>query len=1064
MPDAPFRQIKASAGSGKTHALTDAFLRLLAGASGTARSGCRAPTGSRGRAPYGRPEILAATFTNLAAGEMKSRVLDRLKDMALAVRPPDPGWSAARAADALETLLRDFNSLNIRTIDSLLHLLVRLAALDMDLSPEFTPDFNDEAVFNALLDDMLERARENDPPLRADLAKACRQILEHTPHRGFLAGGAVRAKIVELAGVLLKNQDDPDAEPLDDLAPPEAIAARIDDLFASLRAAAGALAQELDNARLGAHANLLKALAACRAADPGEPKLPGGSVFLRKENLDACLNKASRGQASDRAESLYARLRDAADAVEDTVPILRGALRLMPFVDAALRLLDELPAFQRRRGLLPASRVPALAARALDGQYGVNEAFCRMGSRLTHLLVDEFQDTSVEQWLALKPLAVEALARGGTLTVVGDVKQAIYGWRGGEAALFDALPGDPDLLALAPEPSVETLGRNWRSRERIIAWNNAVFAPLGDEEHAEHALKRLLPGLNDDPAGRAVLADAARLVAASFADAAQEAPHKPGGLVRFYDAPDNDDDLPELLADTVHQLHARHPWGEICILTRTNRQTAEAAAALLGRGIPVVTQGSLLLGEQPVIAAILALLAFLNEPDNDVAFWNVLAGQPALFPLPDGLHDWLAGRAASRAPLAVDFAARFPAVWNAVFAPLLDAAALLTPYDAVCELYRRWDIPGRHPRAEGFLLRLLEILHAAETRGVSGLAAFLDYWDAHGKDEKAPLPENMDAVSVMTIHKAKGLQFGVVVVPWHDFDLKIQSPPPVLWEAAGLRVIAPLRASMKPRWQQVLADNAREALHLLYVAWTRPVAELHCFVPDPPPPLLRAVLGEDFDYPFDGLEDGPEAGIAPREAAPDPESGVSGGSDAFGAWPAENGWRPMVWLPRLKIRQSPLDDWRMTAKRRGILAHAALERLTITGQPGHDAAAAVAAALAAFALTGAEREAVQGGLRDALAWYAALPEAREWLARGAPERALTDAEGNLRRVDLLVDEGDRLTAVEYKTGLPERVPLPEHEAQLAAYRALLREATGLPVRGALVYLDRRELFLLEDEA
>ncbi len=1095
------RQIKASAGSGKTYALTGDFLRLLAGAADEPRSGCRVARSGT----HAWPEILAVTFTNRAATEMRERVLARLKDMALGVIPPEEGWDAAGAGRTVECLLRDFGSLNIRTIDSLLHLIVRLAALDLDLAPDFEPCFDDSELFGPLLDDLAERAREGDPELTDAFARACRQILLYSDYRGFLAGDRVRARIAELASYLLRHQDNP---LLARLASPECIAARLTRLRADLRECARTLRAALGKTRLAAHANLCKALDRC--ADPACPDnaLPSDSKMLTKDSLDDCLNKASKGKADAACERLYSRLREAAAALEGEGAVLRGALGLMPFIRLARRLLDELGDFQREAGKVPASRVPVLACRALSGEYGVNEAFCRMGSRLTHILVDEFQDTSMDQWLALKPLVEEALARQGSLTIVGDVKQAIYGWRGGEAALFDLVPEDTALRRMVPAPEILSLDRNWRSREEVVAWNNAVFSQLGDEDRAREILSLMLPADTDE----ALVDDAAAMLATAFADAEQQpVPDKTGGVVRLHPLPAvsaGEDGLATLLPERVAELGERYAWGNICVLTRTNPQTSLAASLLLERGIPVVTQGSLLLAEQPLIIQLVALLAFLNAPEDDNAFWTVLAGAD-LLPDPAALepsatdsvapaaldaatlNDWAARRAGrGRRSLARAFRADFPRHWALLFAPLHDAAGLLTPYDTVCEVFRRWRVPARHPEANGFLGRFLEVLYTAEQRGLSDLAGFLDYWKTHGGEEKAPLPETMNAVTVMTIHKAKGLQFEAVIVPWHDFPIKANDEPTPC-EADGLAALAPLCSAMGAPYSQALADTAREALHLLYVAWTRAVSELHCFLPAEGKGRMAAAL-TSLLAPLLGDAERTEGGdwvfgMAPEFSpipvrAPDPSTDLRAEEAAYpamdvemaaGETPRENDeWRPMAWLPRLKIFRTPLQDWlgddgrSRTAKRRGTLMHHCLERLRVTGHTAvsaqADAAQAVQHGLRTFPLPVPDSEATARDLTEALAWYAALPETARHMAFGMPEHSLLDAEGNAHRVDLLVDDGEELVAVEYKTGTFGELPDPDHAAQLRGYLDLLRAASGRPARGELIYLDRRKRFVVDE--
>ena len=160
--------------------------------------------------------------------------------------------------------------------------------------------------------------------------------------------------------------------------------------------------------------------------------------------------------------------------------------------------------------------------------------------------------------------------------------------------------------------------------------------------------------------------------------------------------------------------------------------------------------------------------------------------------------------------------------------------------------------------------------------------------------------------------------------------------------------------------------------------------------------------------------------------------------------------------------RSPLEDWTFTPKRRGTLIHHCLESLQVSGvgeaSAKRDAALAAARGVSTFPLPIPDKEATRKDVEEILSWYALQPETPHWLAFGTPEHALLDSEGRQYRVDLLVDDGRELVAVEYKTGSAGELPRPEHTAQLSRYLDLLREAGGMKTRGALVYLDRREIF------
>lgn len=1188
-------RIRASAGSGKTHRLTGLFLEMLAGMNpgenGAARAGGAAHSGACGLPVAGGEarvwsDVMGVTFTNAAAQEMKERVLSRLKKIALGKEASPEnmcGWTRETALPAVDDLLRRYDDLNLRTIDSLLHLVVRQAALELDLPPDFETTFDDGDLFGPIIDDMAELAREGGPDggdeLRRAFAAACEEELAYGEAQGFLAGKRVRGRIAELAGWLLTLVDQGEAETLQGLletASSRRMAETLEAMLRNILSDAAALRGLLEKEGLKPTNGLMKALAAL--PDKLDPSRPGSvkevtSVYLCEERpLDAGPECAAR---------LAALKRDISQA-KTARAVFHDARRLTPFLELAFQALNELPERQNADGLLPASRVPALASRVLNGEFGVAEAFCRMGSRLAHILIDEFQDTSVAQWRAMEPLAREVLARGGSVSLIGDVKQSIYHWRGGESSLFEdvprrladaveaALPGTPP--GTSPRSGDEPLAHNWRSRRNIIAWNNEVFSALAEKDTARATLDALLPKsktyADQEPERLAALESAAGLLARAFSDAVQLAPERAaeGGLIALRRLPpkparrgaDSDDEaesedaaLERLLPEKVEEIAARAgSYGAVCVLTRTTGQSEKAAAWLLARGIPVLTQASLLLAEQPVIAQTIALLTFLAAQDDDIAFWSVLEGNELLPPAPAEcwgergapacrqrfLRDWAAGMDLTRAedgralPLARRFAADFPELWKFWFAPLTESAGLYTPYDTVCGLYRRWRVWDRNPRAEGFIRRFLEILHMAEQQGRADAGTFLYWWKEKGCEEKAPLPKNMDAVRVMSIHRAKGLAFDAVILPWLSFSVgKLPpgaQPPPMVCEAGGLTVLGRRVRPLGAPWLEAVMDDAREAMHLFYVACTRAVSELHCFLPpeEETPKGMNAVLERLIGPLLAGMERSADGEWTRGErpcAPPSPDCEEEGGplessSAAAVAAPEEAGglcpeeaWLPMAWLPRLRIFRSPLEEWAgwrapeeepdgpagfsagsagdappdvppdvpedirgnaggfaLSPRQRGVLAHLCLELMQAEGGWGgadeadirRAARHAVRRALLRFPLPLRERKELETELEDMLLWYAALPESGEWLRFGVPEQSLLDCGGQLRRVDLLVESGEELVAVEYKSGGDCALPLPAHERQLKNYMEALAADTDKPVRGALVYLDRKRIF------
>ncbi|MDL2316714.1 UvrD-helicase domain-containing protein, partial [Desulfovibrio sp. OttesenSCG-928-A18] len=351
-------QISASAGSGKTYNLTRRFLDLLGNAAPLAAlPGCVLERDNR---VYSLAEILAATFTNKAAAEMKKRMLGALKQSALDERAraaaPARGGQAVqdgqsglagqsggpgKAEQWVERILRNFGRLNIRTIDSLLSSLVRLSALPLGISPDFTPSFEPEDYFSPVYDALMEdlrteyaragsgegagpasvtarreqaRAREAEAPgsdgadpfvsatgaaLSRALASACQALVQDERFRGFMPGRRLRGKVLDLVQRLLEEK------PVPKTAPGE-IRLRLEALHAALLAAVARLEFFVEEETLALNANLAKFLKKCEGGHAFST-LPD-CAYLQRPGLDECLNKSSKGKASPEAEEAFSRL------------------------------------------------------------------------------------------------------------------------------------------------------------------------------------------------------------------------------------------------------------------------------------------------------------------------------------------------------------------------------------------------------------------------------------------------------------------------------------------------------------------------------------------------------------------------------------------------------------------------------------------------------------------------------------------------------------------------------------------------------------------------------------
>ncbi len=1202
-------QIKASAGSGKTYTLTREFLRAMCG--------CTAGTASSGACSLTGPEadwrsVMAITFTNAAASEMQERVLRILKEAALQLGD-DKTLSPHEARGWLELILRERSSLNISTIDSLLNLILRMSALGQNLPPDFTPVFRSEDILKPCWDQYCAEAwLDSRGQARQRIDAATRAIVNWDTYDSFASGNAILLRITGLVTMLIKNemstftpQDFFQTSSGDGRLPAlrRDILACADILLDANGSVPGgerkalACKKNFISAVELVHSNFAAALGVSQdeatladyaLAQPDEKGL--NSAYFQKDALP--VNKGSCPPPAN-VQTAYHRLCNYITDYRRLSHMYKQLQSLAPVQTLAADIYERYRRMTREEGRVLNDQIPVLVRSILSGEHGVAEALCRLGTRISHFLVDEFQDTSRDHWEALRPLVVEALSSGGSFSWVGDVKQAIYGFRGGDSQLFDDVAAEPELTCLLETPPLRrSLNENWRSATRIIDFNNALFSPLDNADFCASLLRarckkiddsflcRDLPSLCADASApeRKLVDYMADKIARAYRGAAQQyCPNSSAGgrvvLASFApfkaadaDANTNPDEDGDRNTETSAQADPQaqavgsiilkgletRPWSDFLVLVRTNSQAMKLAHHLTSLGMPVITENSLNVAEHPLIIQTIALLTFLRAPEDDVAFWTLVSGDLADIRHDDELpacsheeacaragdiqgsnadstndsttvpppltawhddpracadHDLLClSRARSRDPdgqtisLSQVWRQRWPRTWERVIEPLLRAGATLTPYNLVSAWYERIKASTRFPDAEPFLRRFLEILHASDQRGLHGLDDFLNFWTEHGAEEKVPMPENLNAISIMTVHKSKGLQAKVVIVPWtssKSVSKKSLGVTEYVTRTDGTLVRTLCHQNeLFPAKTHTQLREAFEAVNRFYVAFTRAEEELYVFTDEKaqddgilleylithghglPPVTPWEELKDQFVSPDDTRQDSlsdtsRELPAFPDDALPDsdasrtmPAGTLSAGDAAF--------WQPMAWLPELRLHFDFMDEShpRDIAREEGVFTHGCLEELARlpaeARRPGPAFSASFGRLLEERARKApwlAGREGFLERVRADVVWFMELESRYGWFDRGFPEQTLTRG-GRNRRMDLYVpgqaasDQGTRRRALvlEYKTGLAEERFVAEHHLQVRDYIACLMEAAApgsLPPAGLVIYLRPR---------
>jgi len=778
--------VRASAGTGKTHALTSRYLALLLGGADPA-------------------VVLATTFTRKAAHEIQGRVLERLAQAAGGGEALDRlsasverEVTAPECLDLLARLLRGIDRIRIGTIDAFLVKLARLFALDLGLpadwriadaseSDHLRSEAVGEAVAGAAKLELLDLLRDFQ---RQSIGQSAHEELLR-----FVAEGR-QALLESGPGAWDRIRPLPDALP--------------EDLATAVAALPGFLVPRTKSGGEKVHwANAKRKLVECAERGAWADLLAVGIV------KSVCAGKAD----FDRSPIEPAHLEVLRPLVEHARHLATETLARQNRASRALLERNERSYRALGRGLLGFEDLPD-ALRALgssvDGPLDPHDIAHRLDARIDHLLLDEFQDTSPAQWRVLRPIADAILGDADgrrSFFGVGDVKQSIYGWRSAEPRLLR------DFAKQRKKLETETLKTSYRSSRAVLGTVNEVFARLDEN-----------PAFTDDRGEERTEALAAAREFQEGFDRHEPAPRaggdRPGAVTVLRARAAAEGQAAEapvlvLAVDLVRGILAEAPAASVGILLRRRRWIPELIAKLREAGIPASDEGGNPLTDSIAVLHALSLLHLADHPGDLAAAFHVATSPlgPKVGLEPGTFRERAAAvaRGVRRSLAELGFGA-----WLASIRP----AGASEPSEGGG--YGSWDA--------GRFGQLVDLAFAWEGRAGSRPRAFVE----HVRKTKVEDP-SAEQVRVMTVHGAKGLEFDAVILPELDVPLvrnerrllTLRPDPEGEIEVVTHRLPKEIRAA-HAELERVHQDVARrrivEELCVLYVAMTRAIHRLDLIV------------------------------------------------------------------------------------------------------------------------------------------------------------------------------------------------------------------------------------------
>ncbi len=807
--------VRASAGSGKTYNLAYEYIRNVI------------------LDPERYRHILAVTFTNKATEEMKQRILKHINLLAngenedferrLLQEINDDKMDVAeirrRAAVVRNNILHDYSNFCILTIDKFFQRIFRSFLRELSVDLNFNTELQTDTILDNAADKLIEDMSE-DAGLRDWVLEYVGENISASRRWN------IKDSLVALGKEIFKENSlqDMNSEDFKDRLKRvmDDLNRQVEQVGRSLMGSAREFLAVMDENGLSESdfyqgsrgvANFVR-----RVADGDIVNTSSYAMKALNEGVWCSAKAPKRGVISAIEPTLTtiletiikqnARLQTSMNNLK----LLLGQYRNFALIMDLQKNKEELCARER---ILPLSDITNI----ISDLVADNDApfiFEKTGNRFTHYMIDEFQDTSALQWANFLPLLYNAESQSeDAVLLVGDVKQSIYRWRGGDWSLLAE-----KAEKAFNEPEVRFLQNNYRSAGDIVKFNNALMASFAGQLNSVMNDKFDV-ALRKGHIGKELYATYYDMIERAYADCRQEPQSDKRGYitVSVYDEYNEEQEDP-VVERILELLAAGYRPCDIAVLVRTNENARQVAELLLDYknrhegevNFNIVTHEALTIGNSKLCAFIVSCMGLAVMPDDVIhrAVYNHWRGEKF------------------ETPISEDDAQFFTYI------------SMKSPQEAFEEIVVRYNLAAI--KTEMAYMQALhdKVIDFCRSK-IADIGLFVEWWNEEGKKKSIDMPRSDDAVIIATIHKAKGLEYKVVVLPYCSWSLTTSNRS-ILWaqpkQKFGDIASFPMNFSQQMAESDFSESYYEESvlayidnLNILYVAVTRAVKELHVIVP-----------------------------------------------------------------------------------------------------------------------------------------------------------------------------------------------------------------------------------------
>ena len=743
-----FQIINASAGSGKTYALVLEYLKILL----------------KNDSSISFRQLLALTFTNKAVNEMKSRILKILHSLS---NPPSKETHIVtnlcealsisetelefRADQILRKIFLEYGSFDIITIDKFTHRLVRTFSREFQLPYNFEVVLDPSNLFGETVDSIIEEVgrvekhsklllefslnkvlNEKDWDIQKDLDEFIRLLLNENDHKPITEIKSKTSEALLLDRKLLERE----------LEKTKKASLKHAKDASDFIASNGLVAEDFKRKQLYKHFEDIQKEVFSKLYDNQlEASLTGEKLLYNKT-----LAEEKKVIIDGIQFQLLAYFYKVKKSVGEYMIIKQTLNSWTPRI--LLQLMEiRLDTLQSKKEIRLLGEFNSKISHLIQNE-PAPYIYERLGERYQYFFLDEFQDTSELQWTNLIPLIGNALesqnlsGEVGSLLLVGDPKQAIYGWRGGNMKQY------MDLINKSKNPfkinaATFSLNQNFRSGNEIVSFNNKFFFMLSENFEKEE-YKNI------------------------YGQGSQQKAQKDGGYVRIETITKGgtrQSSIPLYVSKTLtivtEALGNGYRESDLAILVRKKDQAVEIGKALSQEGFNLVSSESMLVAQSKKVQFLITFLKLSLRPNKSEYhkiildfIWEIFREDQEKY------HKFALENLHQKTP---SFLNSLGVYFD--FTIKMEHLEVLSVFEAVN--YILICFPQIDPN-EAYIHFFVEDIHEFSKIKTGSISSYLRYWDVQSKQLRISMPEGLEAIKLMTIHQAKGLEFPVVILPFMD--------------------------------------------------------------------------------------------------------------------------------------------------------------------------------------------------------------------------------------------------------------------------------------------------------